>query len=502
MTTPPTSPPTVLLVDDDPSVLDTLAILLRTRGHCRVVTAASIGEARERLAQALPTVVVTDIAMDGREAGIELLEEVRRLSPDLPVLLMSAVGTREAAIRAINARAFAFLQKPFRNEELERLVRDAIAQAAWRHDARTTAQARSRQANSRRHNQPGRVVSAPVIGEPLGESPLFLETLTMVELAAPRDIAILLEGESGVGKGVLAAYCHAQSARAAAPFLAINCGALPESLLESQLFGHVRGAFTGADRDAIGLLRAADGGTLFLDEVGDLSPATQVKLLRVLQEREVLPVGGTAPTRVDVRVIAATNRDLRQMVHAGRFRADLFWRLHVLAVRIPPLRERPEDIGLLARAILERLRQHDPQVVATGIAEDALARLLAYPWPGNIRELENVLARSALLAPGPLLRLEDLPAEFQADRPGSLPVVGTSAPGPGLLPPGAWPTLALMEQAYALWMLHHCQGDVVRAAERLGVPVEVVRQLTREMVSGDRPSGGGDLDGGLRFPTG
>jgi DNA-binding NtrC family response regulator len=424
--------------------------------------------------------------MEGREAGIDILERVRALyGPDVPVILMSAVGTREAGFRAVNAGAFAFLQKPFRNEALESQVSAALAQVAMRTTARAVAQGSAplggKQAQSRRHNHPG--ARRPGTAEPLpsreheliGESPAFRECLALVEQAAATDVTVLLEGESGVGKGAFASHVHAISARASQPFIAVNCGAFTETLLESQLFGHLKGSFTGADRDAIGFVRAADGGTLFLDEVGELTPAMQVKLLRVLQEREVIPVGGTQAHRVDVRFVAATNRDLREDVLNTRFREDLFWRLHVMSIRVPALRERAADLPLLTTYMLDRLRARDTRLSVTGLSPDALAVLAAHGWPGNVRELENALTRAAVVATG-TIEIADLPLDIRATSVRGTPVV---RPGTAL---AAMPSLALIERLYVDWVVAGCAGDEGVAAQRLGLPVGALRALRASAV--------------------
>src|SRR5690606_17936508 len=275
--------------------------------------------------------------------------------------------------------------------------------------------------------------------------------------AAATDVTVLLTGESGVGKGILAAHLHEVSARRNQPFLSINCGALAETLLESQLFGHVKGAFTGANRDQPGLVRAADGGTFFLDEVSELAPATQVKLLRVLQEREVIPVGGVEAHAVDVRFVAATNRDLRREVAAGRFREDLFWRLNVMVIDVPPLRDRPEDIPLLAEDALERLRLRDPSIVARTFSPAAMQALCSYSWPGNVRELENAVQRAVVVA-GEVIDVDDLPPALIGHIDGKK----EDAPAESALPAlsATLPPLDVLELAYVEWVLNRCGGDV------------------------------------------
>jgi two-component system response regulator HydG len=305
--------------------------------------------------------------------------------------------------------------------------------------------------------------------KPLGKAPCFVEVMKLAEQVAPTDSTVLIQGESGTGKEVIARYIHELSHRSEGPFLSINCGALPESLLESELFGHVKGSFTGAVKDKEGLFTAARGGSFFLDEIGETTPATQVKLLRVLQEREVLPVGGTEPLRVDVRVIAATNRDLDEEIRRGRFRSDLFYRLNVFSLYLPKLSERREDVPLLAEAFLERIgreRDHGAPV----LSQDALDAIMVYEWPGNVRELENALEHAAILTRGREIDLDTLPKRITA--PKAQPLVDDR--------PVANPTLEVIEQAYIMWVLQAEGGNKTRTAEVLGIdPSTLYRKLAR-----------------------
>jgi transcriptional regulator with PAS, ATPase and Fis domain len=304
---------------------------------------------------------------------------------------------------------------------------------------------------------------------PIGRSRTFLEVLRVAETAAPEDSTVLISGESGTGKEVLASFIHAGSGRSGGPFVSINCGALPETLLESELFGHVRGAFTGAVRDKEGLLVAARGGTFFLDEVGEMSPATQVKLLRALQVREVIPVGATEPVAVDVRIIAATNRDLDEEIRRGAFRSDLFYRLNVIPLHLPPLRERRDDVPVLAEHFLTRLAQARGRTPPKLTAE-ALTLLQEYDWPGNVRELENALERAVVLSGGGDIATESLPDRI-TDRV-ARPLVSDH------LPPN--PTLEIIERAYIHWVLQSEGGNKGRTAEVLGIdPSTLYRKLVR-----------------------
>ncbi|HWO90201.1 MAG TPA: sigma-54 dependent transcriptional regulator, partial [Gemmatimonadales bacterium] len=303
----------------------------------------------------------------------------------------------------------------------------------------------------------------------LGSSKAFVETLKLAEMVAPTDSTVLISGESGTGKEVIARYIHELSPRAEQPFLSINCGALPESLLESELFGHVKGSFTGAVRDHEGLFVAAGGGTFFLDEIGETTPATQVKLLRVLQERELIPVGGTEPVRVEARLIAATNRDLEEELRQGRFRSDLYYRLNVIAIHLPPLRSRKDDIPVLAEAFLRRMAS-ERGGEAKRLGDDALEAVMAYEWPGNVRELENALERAATLTAGTTIHATALPERVTERRAAAL--VSDRTP--------VNPTLDVIERAYIMYVLQAEGGNKSRAAEVLGIdPSTLYRKLAR-----------------------
>jgi two-component system response regulator HydG len=303
---------------------------------------------------------------------------------------------------------------------------------------------------------------------PIGRGKKFIDVLKLAETVGPTDSTVLISGESGTGKEVLARYIHELSGRADGPFVSINCGALPENLLESELFGHVRGSFTGAVRDKQGLFVAAKGGTFFLDEVGEMSPATQVKLLRVLQEREVIPVGATEPMPVDVRIVAATNRDLDEEIRRGGFRSDLFYRLNVITLHLPPLRERTDDVALLAEHFLQRFAAARGREMR--LVDETLDALQAYDWPGNVRELENALERAAVMTPGEQIHPGALPTRITERAPQPLVAAG--------LPPN--PTMEIIERAYIHWVLQSESGNKTRAAEVLGIdPSTLYRKLLR-----------------------
>jgi DNA-binding NtrC family response regulator len=443
-----------LIVDDETAILDTLRILFRREGF-DVLTAAGGRQGLEMLAEASPDFVLTDIRMPG-VGGIEILNAAREQDPNLPVILMTAQASLQSAIQAVNQGAFHYIQKPFANDDLMVICRRAVESRQLRREN----QALKREIRRR---------DASDVSRPVGKSRTFADVLSLAETVAPTDSTVLISGESGTGKEVLARYLHNLSDRSGGPFISINCGALPENLLESELFGHVKGSFTGAVRDKEGLFVAAGGGTFFLDEVGEMTPATQVKLLRVLQEREVVPVGSTETTPVDVRIIAATNRDLEEEIRRGAFRGDLFYRLNVITMHLPPLRERAEDIPVLAEHFLGRFAASRGRQ-APGLSDEALHAIQAYDWPGNARELENALERAAVLSSGPQVGIDALPARVTAGR--AQPLVSDR------LPPN--PSLEIVERAYIHWVLQAEGGNRSRAAEILGIdPSTLYRKLVR-----------------------
>jgi len=386
----------ILIVDDDEALRESLALVLAAESY--EVLAAADGEAALALLEKGPAdVVLCDLRMPGVD-GLELLPQLARRLPGATLILMSAHGGPDLAIEAMQRGAYDYLAKPFAPSEALLAIRKA----------RERERLRRENALLRRDVQRA-VGERPIVAASQG----MIEVLELVERAAEFKSTVLLTGESGTGKEVLARAIHAQSPRRGEAFVAVNCAAIPENLLESELFGHARGAFTGADRARRGLFVEADGGTLFLDEIGELPLALQAKLLRALQEEEVRPVGESKPRHVDVRVLAATARDLEGEVRSGRFREDLFYRLDVLRVRVPPLRERREDIPLLVDHFLASFAAALGKPVRE-LADDALAKLVAYPWPGNVRELENVIERAVILVRGERIGTRDLPPNVTA----------------------------------------------------------------------------------------
>ena len=445
----------ILLVDDETAILDTLEILFRGEGW-DVAVADSGPKALAALEDEKPDIVLTDIRMPGA-TGLEVLAEAREIDPEISVILMTAQASLQSAVRAVNEGAYYYLQKPFANDELLAICRRA-------------AEARNLKVENRRLKKEIKRRDRPSEDRPTGVAPSFVEVLELAETVAVTDSTVLISGESGTGKEVVARYIHALSERAEGPFMSINCGALPESLLESELFGHVKGSFTGAVKDKDGLLVAAAGGTFFLDEIGEMSPSTQVKLLRAIQEREVIPVGSTAAVPVDVRIVAATNRDLEEEITKGSFRSDLYYRLNVIQLRLPPLRERREDIPVLAGHFLERASAGANGDGPYSLTDDAMAALREYDWPGNVRELENALERAVVVS------------GHTEITPAALPERVREAPPPRLaateLPPN--PTMEVVERAYILWVLQSEGGNKTRAAEVLGIdPSTLYRKLNR-----------------------
>jgi len=447
-----------MLVDDESGILDSLRILFKGAGY-DVVAVQGGRAALASMEEAKPDIVLTDIRMPGI-TGIEVMACAHELDPELAVILMTAQASLQSAVRAVNEGAYYYLQKPFANDELL-----AICQRA--------AEARRLKVENKALKKEIKRHTRRVGDRPVGKNRTFIEVLKLAETVAPTNSTVLLSGESGTGKEVVARHIHEHSDRADVPFYSLNCGALPESLLESELFGHKKGSFTGAVQDTEGLLVAASGGTFFLDEIGEMSQATQVKMLRVLQEREIVPVGSTEPVSVDVRIIAATNRDLEEEIRKGGFRSDLYYRLNVIALHLPPLRDRKEDIPLLAASFLARLANGRPVL---DLADEALRVLTRYDWPGNVRELENALERAVVLSKGGPISVDDLPERVR------------EAPGPKLaeqeLPPN--PTMEVVERAYIEWVLKGEGGNKTKAAEVLGIdPSTLYRKLNRYGIDED-----------------
>jgi DNA-binding NtrC family response regulator len=396
MTTPP---PRILLIEDDPAIAATLRRILQVEG-CEIVTETTGEGGLATVSQGVFDLVVTDLKLPGL-SGLELVRKLHPAQPRLPILMMTAHGTTETAIEAIQSGAFDYLVKPFEISELLRLVKQAV-----------TA--------SRLMSEPVQVGEARAAGDAIvGSSRAMQAIYKEIGRVAAKPVSVLIRGETGTGKELIARAIYQYSHRANAPFVAINCAAIPETLLESELFGHERGAFTGAESRRIGRFEQANHATIFLDEIGDMTPGTQVKLMRVLQEKCVQRLGSQETIRVDVRVIAATHRDLEAAIKRQQFREDLYYRISVVVLNLPPLRERPEDIPELARFFLNKYAGEFSTPKAS-IHADALAFLQAQPWPGNVRELENVIRKVLLQARGYTISVDHVKTAFA--KPGPLPV--------------------------------------------------------------------------------
>ncbi|MEX2317713.1 MAG: sigma-54 dependent transcriptional regulator [Pirellulales bacterium] len=385
----------LLLVDDDRHVLESMADWLRSKGYA-LDTATGYTDALEKLRGSTYDLVLADIRLRDGD-GFDLLEQCRRNWPAAQVILITGYGTPDNAIEAIRAGAFDYLTKPLIDDELLMAIERALSQrGVLRENDNLRAQL------DRRYGMDNIV----------GREPRMLKVFEMIASVADTRATVLVTGESGTGKSMIARAIHRRSGRAKGPFVEVACGALPETLLESELFGHVAGAFTGAIGEKMGKFLQADAGTIFLDEIGTASPAMQVKLLRVLQELKFEQVGGSKTFSVDVRVVLATNDDLSRAVAEGRFRQDLYYRVNVINIELPPLRSRPGDIVLLAHSFLEQVHE-DSRRKVTGFADDTLIAMERYSWPGNVRELQNVVERAVLLGKGPVITLADLPTEVR-----------------------------------------------------------------------------------------
>jgi len=435
----------ILVVDDEESMCQYLSILLQKEGY--EVTTVNSGAAALKVVSNDPVdVVMTDIQMPKMD-GIQLLKGIKGIDPTTPVVIMTAYASEQSAIDAVNLGAFSYMQKHCKNDEIKMVVRNALA---LRKAKTENIQLKKQLKNKSR---PKNII---------GQSARIRSVFKMVDKIAATTATVLINGESGTGKELIAQSIHQRSDRSDGPFVAINCGAIPETLLESQLFGHVRGSFTGADRDHDGFCRQAEAGTIFLDEIGETPHAIQVKLLRMLQEREVYPVGSSSPMKVNVRVIAATNRDLEEEVATGNFRTDLYYRLNVIPLNLPSLRERAEDIPLLVDHFLKRSGNTEYKgTLGAHIEDSAMRDLQSYEWPGNVRELENVIERANIIREGDRIGVKDLPASVtkagNGDLGGHSPLVG------GLV------TLDDLEKAHILGVLEATGGARKQTSEILGI---------------------------------
>ncbi len=443
--------PRILIVEDDAVARRNLQHILEKGGEYRLEAAGGGTEALAKLAQGSYDLVMTDLRME-KVDGMAVLAEVRARHPDTEVIMLTAYASVDSAIEAMKLGAFHYIAKPYKIDEVRAQVAHALEKTRLKaelHQLRRDLKAREG------------------LGLILGNNANVQKLVRTLRQIAPTDCNVLITGETGTGKEVFARAVHYASPRADNRFMAFNCGALSEDLLASELFGHERGAFTGAVSAKRGLFEAAEGGTIFLDEIGDMPTPMQVKLLRVIQEKIVLRVGGTEPVPVDVRIVAATHRDLKKLVEEGTFRSDLFYRLNVVCLNIPPLRERKDDIPLLATHFLQKYAgQQNKQI--RGVSPEMMRVLQGYAFPGNVRELENVMERAVALSAGDMLQIRDLPEDLNAPPFKETP------------PEGSLPTLEDKEREYVLWVLAQTRGNRTKAAEILGVDrVSLWRKLKR-----------------------
>jgi nitrogen regulation protein NR(I) len=465
----------VLIVDDEVNIRRVLAAMLKREGY-EVTTAADGEQALGVLHRTPVHVVVTDLVMP-RLGGMELLRRVAADFPDVPVILITAHGSVDSAVAALKAGAFDYVTKPFEQEELKKV----IAKAARAHDL----ERQNVHANFTDGDRP------PLVGQ----SPSMRAIYDMVSRVADSPSTVLITGESGTGKELIAKALHRGSSRRDKPLIKVNCAAIPKDLVESELFGYERGAFTGAVGSKPGRFELADGGTLFLDEIGEVPVEMQVKLLRALQESEFERVGGVKTLSVDVRLIAATNRDLKALIADGRFREDLYYRLAVVPIALPPLRERREDIPLLVQHFIEKYDQRLGKKVQ-GIEEEGLQILLGYAWPGNIRELENLMERSVLFADGPLIQASALPDSLRERGAQTSPPIAAVGPLGSIAAPSGASMKEIVRQAQAelereliARALDETGGNVTRAAKRLQISRKSLQVKMKELGLRGAPDG-------------
>ena len=447
---PPSTEPLILVVEDEAIARRNLAHVLEKEGY-RVIPAAGGKEALDLLAAHTFDLVITDLKMDQVD-GMAVLARSRELNPLTEVIMITGYATVDTAVKAMQSGAYHYLPKPFNLGTVRKVAAEALLK-------------RRLQMENRRLRETLASGAPPLV---IGESPAMRQIMQTVRQIAPTDTNVLILGESGTGKELVARSIHHHSPRVRRPFMAFNCGSFTEDLMANELFGHEKGAFTGANREKAGLLEAADGGTVFLDEIGDMPQSMQIKLLRVIQEREVLRVGGTRPITVDIRFVAATHRELEEDVQQGLFRQDLYYRLNVIALHLPPLSGRDGDIALLANYFLSLKCEAMHKSVRT-VHPEAMELLKRHSWPGNVRELENVIERGVALAAGDTIMRTDLPDYLL-----NLAIETYRQPS------GSIPTLVEQEQRYIRWVLEQCDGNRTQAAVIMGIDrVSLWRKLKR-----------------------
>jgi len=456
--------PSILIVEDEPRMRRLLELSLAEEGlaaHSEDTAEAAV----KFLERESVDLALTDLKLPGK-SGLDFLTEARRLHPGLSVIVMTAYGTVESAVEAMRAGACDYVLKPFSLDEIKLVVHRELDVLRLRRENRDL-----REALGQRYDVPGIIASSPKMQEALG----------MVERVAQTSSTVLICGESGVGKDLIARAIHLRSRRAAGPFIKMNSAAIPETLLESELFGYEKGAFTGAVGSKPGKFELADGGTLFLDEIGDVPPQVQVKLLRVLQEREFERLGGTRTVKVDVRLVAATNRDLRAALEEGTFREDLYYRLNVVPINIPPLREHKEDIPALTELFVKKYAAGSGKKIES-VSPAALERLTRFHWPGNVRELENVIERAVALSPGPVIQPGDIMIDDPAER---TPARGSAGAGGEFLPEGM--TLEQWEDEMIREAMRRAGGNKSQAARLLGLSRNALRYRLSKLGFAEEP---------------
>jgi two-component system, NtrC family, response regulator PilR len=453
----------ILVVDDEKSICELLEITFRKDGH-RVEIAHSVEAAKRKLESGIFDIIISDVRMPG-EGGVDLLKFTKEIAPNTFFLLITGVPTVETAIAAINSGADRYVIKDHELvDQLRRAVREVFESLKWKKEAGYLRRELRRLTG---------------LDNIVGQSPKMRAIFDLIQTIAPQTSRVLITGESGTGKELVARAIHENSLRAQAPFITINCGAFPESLLESELFGYMKGAFTGANENRRGLFQAAHGGTLFMDEIGNMSLTMQVRLYRVLQEGKVRPVGSTEETDVDVRIIAATNKDFEKEIAEGRFREDLYYRLSVIPIQLPSLHERREDIPLLARHFLERFRKSMEKPIE-GISPEAMSRLESYDWPGNVRELENTLERAVALETGTQISLKVLPDRVAGNAQsiaGEMPAVAAAFPESGV---DFEKEIAQAEKRYLQMALERAEGVRTHAADLLKITYRSFRHYAKK----------------------
>ncbi len=464
--------PRILIVEDERAIRLALSGLLKREGF----ESEQAGDGHEAIAKlgAEPfDFVLTDLALGDGPSGMDVLRAAKEQQPETPVVMITAHGNEKIAVEAMKAGADDYVPKPFDNDEIRLVVRRCLERTALARENRLLR---------------ARVEKDYGMGNLIGSGPAMRQVFETIQKVAETDLTVLIRGESGTGKELVAQALHEQSARKGKPFVAVNCAAISRELVESELFGHEKGAFTGADARRVGRFEAADGGTIFLDEIGDMAPETQAKVLRVLQERSFERVGGGQPIEVDVRVVAATHRDLEKDVADGRFREDLYYRLKVVELQLPALRDRREDLPALAERFLglvaERLSRPPKPM-----ADTALAALARHGWPGNVRELRNVIEQAAVLAPGEQIEADDLNLSGGA----GLAPSDEARPSPGLAFSDAKRAAARrFERSYLLQALRENQGNISRTAEAIGMVRQSLQQKIRELDLRDEDWTNGD----------